>query len=71
MQIVSREDCVEAPTFSVAKRTRFRLLAQKGHGECEYAKKLAALKVGQSFRIADYPHRQTEPILWGLPRPEW
>jgi hypothetical protein len=26
----------------------------------EYAKKLAALKVGKSFEIADYPHSQTE-----------
>lgn len=26
----------------------------------EYAKKLAALKVGKSFEIADYPHKQTE-----------
>jgi hypothetical protein len=26
----------------------------------EYAKTLAALKVGKSFEIADYPHSQTE-----------
>ena len=26
----------------------------------EYAKKLAALKVGKSFEVADYPHSQTE-----------
>ena len=26
----------------------------------EYAEKLAALKVGKSFEIADYPHSQTE-----------
>ena len=26
----------------------------------EYAEKLAALRVGKSFEIADYPHSQTE-----------
>ena len=26
----------------------------------EYAEKLAALKIGKSFEIADYPHSQTE-----------
>jgi hypothetical protein len=95
MQIVSRNDCVEAENPSLARRTRFRLLAQRGIGRkygftvdalcgsplCireehvvyrpwkaltkptkwgEYAKKLAALKVGQSFQIPDCPHSQPE-----------
>lgn len=95
MQIVTRKDCVEAANPSLARKTRFRLLAQRGIGRkygftvdalcgsplCirdehvvyrpwkaftrptkwgEYAKKLAALNVGKSFEIADYPHSQTE-----------
>ena len=95
MQTVKRKDCVEAATPSIARKTRFRLLAQRGISRqygftvdslcgsllCirdehviyrpwkaltkptkwgEYAKKLAALKVGKSFEIADYPHSQTE-----------
>jgi hypothetical protein len=95
MQTVTRKDCVEAATPSIARKTRFRLLAQRGISRqygftvdslcgnplCirdehiiyrpwkaltkptkwgEYAKKLAALKVGKSFEIADYPHKQTE-----------
>jgi len=95
MQTVTRKDCVEAATPSIARMTRFRLLAQRGisrqygftvdslcgspiciHDEHviyrpwkaltkptkwgEYAKKLAALKVGKSFDIADYPQSQTE-----------
>jgi hypothetical protein len=94
-EMVTREDCVEAANPSLARRMRFRLLAQRGIGRkygftvdslcgnplCirdehvvyrpwkaltkptkwgEYAKKLAALKVGKSFEIADYPHSQTE-----------
>jgi hypothetical protein len=95
MQTVTRKDCVEAATPSIARKTRFRLLAQRGISRqygftvdslcgsplciCdehviyrpwkaltkptkwgEYAKKLAALKVGKSFDIADYPQSQTE-----------
>jgi hypothetical protein len=95
MQMVTREDCVEAASPSLARRTRFHLLEKRGisrkHGFTvdslcgnplcvrdehviyrpwkaltkptkwgEYAKKLAALKVGKSFEIADYPHSQTE-----------
>jgi hypothetical protein len=95
MQRVTRKDCVEAANPSVARRTRFQLLAQRGIGRkygftvdslcgsplCirdehviyrpwkaftkptkwgEYAEKLAALKVGKLFEIADYPHSQTE-----------
>ena len=95
MQSVTRKDCVEAANPSLARRTRFRLLAQRGirrkygftvDSLCgsplcirdehviyrpwkaltkptkwgEYAKKLAGLKVGKSFEIADYPHSQTE-----------
>jgi hypothetical protein len=95
MQTVTRKDCVETATPSIARKTRFRLLAQRGISRqygftvdslcsnplCirdehviyrpwkaltkptkwgEYAKKLAALKVGKSFEIADYPHSQTE-----------
>ena len=95
MQRLTRKDCVEAANPSLARRTRFHLLAQRGIGRkygftvdslCgsplyirdehviyrpwkaltkptkrgEYTKKLAALKVGKSFEIADYPHSQTE-----------
>jgi len=95
MQIVTTKDCVDAANPSLARRTRFHLLAQKGirreygftvdalcgNPLCirdehvvyrpwkaftkptkwgEYARKLAALKVGQSFEIADCPHSQTE-----------
>jgi hypothetical protein len=95
MQKVARKDCVEAANPSLARRTRFQLLAQRGIGRkyghtvdalcgnplCihdehvvyrpwkaltkptkwgEYAEKLAALKVGKSFEIADYPHSQAE-----------
>jgi len=95
MQRWTRADCVEAANPSLPRRTRFRLLAQKGISRkygftvdslrgnplCirdehvvyrpwnaftrptkwgEYAKKLAGLKVGKSFEIADYPHSQTE-----------
>ena len=95
MQTMTRKDCVEAATPSIARKTRFRLLAQRGISRkygftvdslcgsllCirdehviyrpwkaptkptkwgEYAKKLAALKVGKSFEIAGYPHSQTE-----------
>ena len=94
MQMVTKKDCIEAANSSLARRTRFQLLAQKGIGRkyghtvdalcgnllCirehviyrqwkaltkptkwgEYAEKLAALKVGKSFEIADYPHGQTE-----------
>ena len=95
MRTVTREDCIEAATPSSARKTRFRLLAQRGVSRqsgftvdslcdnlfCirdehviyrpwkaltkptkwgEYAKRLAALKVGKSFEIADYPHDQTE-----------
>jgi hypothetical protein len=95
MRTVKRKDCVEAATPSIARKTRFRLFAQRGMSRkygftvdslcgsllciCdehviyrpwkaltnptkwgEYAKKLAALKVGKSFEIADYPHSQTE-----------
>jgi hypothetical protein len=95
MQRVTKKDCVEAANPSLARRTRFHLLAQRGitrkygftvDSLCgsplcirdehvvyrqwkaltkptkwgEYAKKLAALKVGKSFEIADYPHSQTE-----------
>ena len=82
MQRWTRKDCVEAANPSLARTTRFRLLAQRGisrkYGftvDCgsplcirdehviyrpwkaftkptkwgEYAKKLAALKVGKSF----------------------
>jgi hypothetical protein len=93
--MVTREDCVEAANPSLARRTRFQLLAQRGIGReygftvdslcgnplCirdghvvyrpwksltkptkwgEYAKQLAALKVGKSFEIADHPHSQPE-----------
>src|SRR5450759_884418 len=95
MQTLTRKDCVEAANPSLARRTRFRLLAQRGirrkygftvdslcgsplciHDQHviyrpwkaltkptkwgEYAEKLAALKIGKSFEIADYPHSQTE-----------
>lgn len=95
MQTVARKDCVETATSSLARKTRFRLLAQRGisykygftlDSLCgsplcirdehmiyrpwkaltkptkwgEYAEKLAALKVGKSFEIADYPHSQPE-----------
>jgi hypothetical protein len=95
MHTVTVKDCVEAATASIARKTRFRLLADRGlnrqygftvdslcgnplciHDEHvvyrpwkaltkpskwgSYAKKLAALKVGKSFDIADYPHSQTE-----------
>jgi hypothetical protein len=95
MQKVSKKDCVEAATPSLARRTRFQLLTQRGierkYGHTvdslcgnplcicdehviyrpwkaltkptkwgEYAKKLAVLKVGKSFEIADYPHSQRE-----------
>ena len=30
MQTVTRKDCVEAATPSISRKTRFRLLAQKG-----------------------------------------
>ncbi len=95
MQTVTRKDCVEAAEPSIARKTRFRLLAQRGisrqygftvDSRCgstlcirdehviyrpwkaltkptkwgEYAKKLAGLKVGKSFEIADYPHSQSE-----------
>jgi len=95
MQTVRRKDCIEAETASLARRIRFRLLAEKGLNQqygftvdsicgnplCildehvvyrpwkaltkptkwgEYAKKLAALQVGKSFEIADYPQRQPE-----------
>jgi hypothetical protein len=93
--MATRKDCIEAANPSLARRTRFQLLAQRGIGRkygftvdalcsnslCirdehviyrqwkaltrptkwgEYAKKLAALKVGKSFDIADYPHTQPE-----------
>jgi hypothetical protein len=95
MQTLTRKDCVEAANPSLARTTRFRLLAQRGirrkygftvDSLCgsplcihdphvlyrpwkaltkptkwgEYAEKLAALKIGKSFEIADYPHSQTE-----------
>jgi hypothetical protein len=95
MQKVSKKDCVEAANPSLARRTRFQLLAQRGIGRkygrtvdalcgnplCirdehviyrqwkaftkptkwgQYAEKLATLKIGKSFEIADYPHSQTE-----------
>jgi hypothetical protein len=95
MQTVTKKDCVEAPTPSSARTTRFHLLARRGirrkygftvDALCgsplcireehviyrqwkaltkptkwgAYAKKLAALKVGKSFDIADYPHSQPE-----------
>ena len=95
MQMVTNEGCVEAADPSLARRTRFQLLAQRGiehkYGHTvdalcgnplcirdehvvyrqwkaltkptkwgAYAEKLAALKVGKSFEIADYPHSQTE-----------
>ena len=95
MQKISKKDCVEAATPSLARRTRFQLLTQRGierkYGHTvdslcgnplcicdehviyrlwkaltkptkwgEYAKKLAVLKVGKSFEIADYPHSQRE-----------
>ena len=95
MQMVTKKDCIEAANPSLARRTRFQLLAQRGiehkYGHtvdalcgnplciCDehviyrpwkaltkptkwglYAEKLAALKVGKSFEIADYPHSQTE-----------
>ncbi len=95
MQTLTRKDCVEAANPSLARTTRFRLLAQRGirrkygftvdslcgsplciHDQHviyrpwkaltkptkwgEYAEKLAALKIGKSFEIADYPHSQTE-----------
>jgi hypothetical protein len=95
MQMVTGKDCIEAANPSLARKTRFHLLAQRGISRkygftvdslcgsplCirdehviyrpwtaltkptkwgEYAKKLAALKVGKSFEIADYPHSQTE-----------
>ena len=95
MQKISKKDCVEAANPSLARRTRFQLLAQRGierkYGHTvdslcgnplcicdehviyrpwkaltkptkwgEYAEKLAALKVGKSFEIADYSHSQPE-----------
>jgi len=95
MQKLTRDDCVEAANPSLARRTRFQLLAQRGIGRkyghtvdalcgnpvCirdehviyrpwkaltkptkwgEYAEKLAGLRVGKSFEIADYPHSQTK-----------
>jgi hypothetical protein len=92
---VTTKGCVEASNPSLARTTRFRLLAQRGINReygftvdalcgnplCirdehviyrpwkalskptkwgEYAKKLAVLKVGKSFEIADYPHSQPE-----------
>jgi hypothetical protein len=94
-EMVASKDCVEAANPSLARKTRFHLLAQRGIGRkyghtvdslcgnplciCdehviyrpwkaltkptkwgEYANKVAALKVGKSFEIADYPHNQTE-----------
>ena len=94
-EMVTTKDCIEADNPSLARRTRFHLLEQRGIGRkygftvdslcgnplCirdehviyrpwkaftkptkwgEYAEKLAALKVGKSFEIADYPHSQTE-----------
>jgi hypothetical protein len=94
-QMVTKKDCVEAANPSLARRTRFHLLAQRGTSRqygftvdslCGnplcirdehviyrpwkaftkptkwggYAEKLAALKVGKSFEIADYQHSQTE-----------
>jgi hypothetical protein len=93
--MVTKKACVEAATPSIARKMRFRLIAQRGtsrqHGHTvdslcgnplcirdehvinrpwkaftkptkwgAYAEKLAALKVGKSFQIADYPHSQTE-----------
>lgn len=95
MQKGTSEDCIEAANPSLARTTRFRILAERGinreYGHTvdalcgnpvcirdehviyrpwkaltkptkwgEYAKKLAALKVGKSFEIADYPHTQPE-----------
>jgi hypothetical protein len=95
MQKVTRRDCIEAATPSIARKTRFHLLAQReitrkygftvdalcGNSLCirdehviyrpwkaltkptkwgAYANKVAALKVGKSLEIADYPHSQTE-----------
>ena len=94
-EVLTKKDCVEAANPSLARTTRFRLLAQRGisrkygftvdslcgNALCirdehviyrpwkaftkptkwgEYAKRLAALKVGKSFEIADYPHSQRE-----------
>jgi hypothetical protein len=93
--MVKKKDCVEAANPSLARRTRFVLLAQRGIGRkyghtvdslcgnplCvykehiayrpwkafskptkwgEYAEKLAALKIGKSFEIANYPHSRSE-----------
>jgi hypothetical protein len=95
MQRMTEKDCIEAANPSLARRTRFQLLAQRGikreygftvdalcgNPLCirdehviyrqwkaltkptkwgQYAEKLAALKVGKSFEIADYPHSQME-----------
>jgi hypothetical protein len=95
MQAVTKKECVETANPSLARKTRFQLLAKRGikrkygftvdsicgNPLCirdehviyrpwkaftkptkwgEYAKKLAALKVGKSFEIADYPHSQPE-----------
>ena len=94
-QTMTKRDCIEAPTSSAARTTRFHLLAQRGikrkygftvDALCgsplcireehvvyrpwkaftkptkwgAYAKKLAALKVGKSFEIADFPHSESE-----------